>query len=73
MVLLADEPTGNLDIDISLEIFELLKTINSWGTTVIMATHDIQLIEKYHYRQIMLDHGFLVGGSNTSVKPKFLR
>jgi len=73
MVLIADEPTGNLDIDISLEIFELLKTINSWGTTVIMATHDIQLIEKYHYRQIMLDHGFLVGGSNSSVKPKFLR
>ncbi len=73
MVLIADEPTGNLDIDISLEIFELLKTICSWGTTVIMATHDIQLIEKYHYRRITLDRGFITGGSNSTVKPKFLR
>jgi cell division transport system ATP-binding protein len=73
MVLIADEPTGNLDIDISLEIFDLLKTINSWGTTVIMATHDIHIIGKYHYRRITLDHGFITGGSNSTVKPKFLR
>lgn len=73
LVLLADEPTGNLDIDISMEIFALLKTINNWGTTVIMATHDLQLIEKYHYRRLMLDRGFLIGGSNSTVKPKFLR
>jgi cell division transport system ATP-binding protein len=71
MVLLADEPTGNLDIGISREIFALLKMINSWGTTVIMATHDLQLIEQYHYRRIMLDRGCVVGGSNASVKPKF--
>ncbi len=73
MVLIADEPTGNLDIDISMEIFELLKKINSWGTTVIMATHDTHITEKYHYRKITLDHGFITGGSNSTVKPKFLR
>jgi len=73
MVLIADEPTGNLDIEISLEIFDLLKTINNWGTTVIMATHDILLIEKSHYRRITLDRGFITGGSNSTVKPKFLR
>ncbi len=73
LVLLADEPTGNLDFDISMEIFSLLKTINSWGTTVIMATHDLQLIEKYHYRRLKLERGFLIGGSNSTVKPKFLR
>jgi cell division transport system ATP-binding protein len=56
-VLLADEPTGNLDIEVSKEIFSLLQTINSRGTTVVMATHDMQLIEPYHYRRIMLSHG----------------
>ena len=73
LVLLADEPTGNLDIDVSIEIFELLKKINSWGTTVIMATHDLHFIERYHYRRITLDHGFLIKGSNSTVKPKFIR
>ncbi len=70
-VLLADEPTGNLDIDISQEIFNLLKEINSWGTTVIMATHDLNLIEQYHYRRLILDRGTLVKGGNTTIKPKF--
>lgn len=70
-VLLADEPTGNLDNDISREIFNLLKEINSWGTTVIMATHDLNLIAQYHYRRLVLDRGTLVKGGNTTVKPKF--
>lgn len=71
IVLLADEPTGNLDLDISIEIFDLLKKINSWGTTVIMATHDLQLIKQYHYRRITLERGHLIRGSNSMVKPKF--
>jgi cell division transport system ATP-binding protein len=58
-VLLADEPTGNLDMAVSKEIFSLLQTINSRGTTVVMATHDEQLIEPYHYRRIVLSHGSL--------------
>ncbi|MBD3322009.1 MAG: cell division ATP-binding protein FtsE [Chitinivibrionales bacterium] len=69
-VLLADEPTGNLDIDVSREIMDLLQQINTWGTTVIMATHDLQLIESRHYRQIELSRGSLVGGSDSTVKPK---
>ncbi|MBN1127899.1 MAG: cell division ATP-binding protein FtsE [Chitinispirillaceae bacterium] len=59
-VLLADEPTGNLDLEVSKEIFSLLQTTNSRGTTVIMATHDLQLIEPFHYRRIMLSKGLLV-------------
>lgn len=70
LVLLADEPTGNLDIEISQEIFSLLQKINSWGTTVIMATHDITFIEKYHYRRIKLELGSVKGGSNSTLKPK---
>ena len=71
-VLLADEPTGNLDIGVSQEIFSLLQKINSWGTTVIMATHDLHLIEPYHYRRIELERGTLVGGWDATLKPKFL-
>jgi cell division transport system ATP-binding protein len=59
-VLLADEPTGNLDWEVSKDIVSLLQTINSAGTTVIMATHDNHLIEPYHYRKIMLHRGLLV-------------
>jgi cell division transport system ATP-binding protein len=59
-VLLADEPTGNLDMAIAIEIFGLLQRVNSWGTTVIMATHDRHFIESYPYREIVLDQGALL-------------
>ncbi|MCL2182226.1 MAG: cell division ATP-binding protein FtsE [Chitinispirillia bacterium] len=72
-VLLADEPTGNLDQAVSQEIFGLLQTINSWGTTVIMATHDMNLIAPYHYRVIELSRGTLIRGADTTQKPKFVR
>lgn len=70
-VLLADEPTGNLDLEVSKNIFSLLQTINSWGTTVIMSTHDLHLIEPYHYRRLVLSRGSLISGGDASVKPKF--
>ncbi len=69
-VLLADEPTGNLDMKVSFEIMELLQQINSWGTTVIMATHDQNIIRAYPYRQIALHAGRLVGGGDETQKPK---
>lgn len=71
-VLLADEPTGNLDIEVSKDIFQLLKDINSWGTTVIMATHDLNLIEPYHYRRLVLSRGTLVKGGDSTIKPKVM-
>ncbi len=59
VVLLADEPTGNLDPDLSLEIMGLLFDIHARGTTVVVATHDRTLINRFHHRVITLDHGRL--------------
>ncbi len=61
-ILLADEPTGNLDTDLALEIFELLKQINGKGATVVVATHDRQIVRTIQKRAIVLDRGRLVAG-----------
>jgi cell division transport system ATP-binding protein len=60
LVLLADEPTGNLDPDTSHEILELLKNINTRGTAVIMATHNFNLVRKMHERILQLRDGKLL-------------
>jgi cell division transport system ATP-binding protein len=59
-VLIADEPTGNLDERATRGIFQLLRDINTAGTAVIMATHDLDLIRRTEYRTIELNHGRLV-------------
>lgn len=72
-VLLADEPTGNLDLGVSLDVFGLLQKINSWGTTVIMATHDEHIMERYHYRRLVLERGRITSGADSTVRPKIWR
>lgn len=57
LLLIADEPTGNLDIDSSMEILDLLIDINRKGTTVVMATHDRELVRAAHKRVVLLDRG----------------
>ncbi len=57
LVLLADEPTGNLDPDLGQEIMALFERINGQGTTVVVATHDRGLIQRMKKRVIGLDHG----------------
>jgi putative ABC transport system ATP-binding protein len=59
-IILADEPTGNLDPDLSLEIMNLFREINARGTTVIVATHDRELIRRVGRRALTLDHGRIV-------------
>ncbi|HLO65591.1 MAG TPA: cell division ATP-binding protein FtsE [Holophaga sp.] len=57
LVLIADEPTGNLDPDLAQEIMALFERINGQGTTVLVATHDRGLIQRMRKRLIGLDHG----------------
>ena len=58
-LVLADEPTGNLDPDLSLEIMNLFRDINARGTTVLVATHDRELIKWVGRRVIHLEQGQL--------------
>jgi cell division transport system ATP-binding protein len=60
-ILLADEPTGNLDPDLSREVFRVFRQINATGTTVLAATHDPGLITEFGGRVLVLDRGRLVG------------
>ena len=60
VVILADEPTGNLDPDLSLEIMNLFREINARGTTVVVATHDRELIRRVGRRSVTLNHGQIV-------------
>jgi cell division transport system ATP-binding protein len=60
VLLLADEPTGNLDPELAIEIMEIFKRINARGTTVLVATHDKDMIERIKGRVLVLDHGRLV-------------
>ena len=60
-LVLADEPTGNLDPELSLDIMKLFRDMNARGTTVIVATHDRELISRVGSRQIMLERGRVAG------------
>ncbi|HEY3283256.1 MAG TPA: cell division ATP-binding protein FtsE [Armatimonadota bacterium] len=60
-LLLADEPTGNLDPTTSWEIVQLLSAINEQGTTVVMATHAQDMVDRMHRRVIFFENGQIVG------------
>jgi cell division transport system ATP-binding protein len=59
-LLICDEPTGNLDPDTSVGIMQLLHRINTAGTTILMVTHDREMVDKMRKRVIALDHGKLM-------------
>ncbi len=62
-LLLADEPTGNLDPELSAEIMRIFQDFNSIGTTVIVATHDVSIIEKFSVRVLKLGQSQLLADS----------
>jgi cell division transport system ATP-binding protein len=73
MLILADEPTGNLDPDLSLDIMNLFREINARGTTVVVATHDRELIRQVGRRAIALEHGRLVDTDERAMEPRAVR
>ena len=59
-LVIADEPTGNLDPDLSLDIMRLFERFNKVGVTLLIATHDLELIDRLQHRRLRLDHGKVV-------------
>jgi cell division transport system ATP-binding protein len=62
-LLIADEPTGNLDPDLSLEVMRLFRRFQDVGVTVIVATHDLHLVREFGQRVIVLEQGQVQGGA----------
>ncbi len=66
-LIIADEPTGNIDPELSYEIVDLLSEINKCGTTIIMVTHEHDLVEKFNRRVITIEKGTVVADSGKKV------
>ena len=63
-IIIADEPTGNVDPEMSHEIIELLTEINAKGTTVLVVTHEHELVREFHQRVITIDRGRVISDTN---------
>jgi cell division transport system ATP-binding protein len=68
-LLIADEPTGNLDPDLAIEVMNIFKRFNDVGVTVLIASHDVHLIQRFGVRRVMLAHGRALEGGETPVEP----
>ena len=66
-IIIADEPTGNIDPEMSYEIVDLLNHINATGTTIVMVTHEHDLVRKFPHRTITINHGEIVSDIDTRV------
>ena len=66
-ILLCDEPTGNLDPTTSLDIVRLLDRINRTGTTIVMATHDDDIVDQLRKRVVELKNGHIIRDENKGV------
>ncbi len=65
-VLIADEPTGNLDPELALDVMDLFQRFNAVGVTVIVATHDIHLLKRFRVRRIHIEHGRLTANPHVT-------
>lgn len=68
-ILIADEPTGNLDPDLSLEIMRIFRRFNEVGVTVLIASHDIALIEQFGLRRVTLENGRIFDDGRSALMP----
>jgi cell division transport system ATP-binding protein len=67
-VLIADEPTGNLDPDLSIEVMNIFRRFNEVGVTVLIASHDLYLLERFPVRRIRLEGGRIQEGEPASAQ-----
>ncbi len=67
-LIIADEPTGNIDPEMSYEIVDLLNHINASGTTIVMVTHEHNLVRHFHHRVITIDQGYVVSDTSDTDK-----
>jgi len=65
-IVLADEPTGNLDLELSLEVFNMLRDINTGGTTMLIATHNREVLKRMPRRMVALQQGKIVSDGWTA-------
>jgi cell division transport system ATP-binding protein len=72
-LVLADEPTGNLDPELARDIMDIIADAHARGTTVIVATHDPTLLERYRHRLLVLENGHLVQDSEPTSYPGSVR
>jgi cell division transport system ATP-binding protein len=66
-LLIADEPTGNLDPDLALEVMRLFRRFQDVGVTVVVATHDVHIVREFGQREIILDSGQVQGDADDSL------
>ncbi len=67
-MIIADEPTGNIDPEMSFEIIELLNEINKQGTTIIVVTHEHELVQKFKNRVIEINNGMITADSGVTAE-----
>jgi cell division transport system ATP-binding protein len=68
-ILIADEPTGNLDPQLASEVMTLFRRLNDVGVTVVVATHDLHLVRESGLRTIVLENGHIAGTEPSGVLP----
>jgi cell division transport system ATP-binding protein len=66
-LLIADEPTGNLDPDLALEIMRLFRRFQDVGVTVVVATHDVHIVREFGHRELIIDNGQIHGDISDSL------
>ena len=69
--MIADEPTGNLDPELSAEIIKIFKDFNAFGVTVLIATHDLALLARMPHRSLILREGNLLGKASPNDAMRF--
>lgn len=71
-LLIADEPTGNLDPDLALEVMRLFRRFQEVGVTVVIATHDVHLVREFGQREITIENGRVGGGASDDGLPSLV-